>query len=543
MPSTTSHIPLPGASLPRPCGAATEPVFNAPVRWSLVVLSWLAFGVASYLAFHSVSGSSVAWCGVGDNNSCDIVLTSSWSKWIGVPVAVLGLGCYATLASLSTLLVFRAAAPRVISTIFVMLAIVAAGASLWFIGVQMFAIHSYCQYCLVADTCGVALGIIVATAALLRLLARRGTPQPRTMQPGLMALRTALPAGPRVATSTASTTLLPASPPSLAMAFAGALPLLALLIGGQLLFAAKTYQVEKLALGDSIKMNEVSDVKSGDSAAATTHVAMRPTSDNDVSNAVIGHENEIPGGSQSKDQPSASSIVADAPASIFSRKSSDEASKDAAEPLAESKHERLVKFLGGKLTLDVYKHPLIGSPEAPHIAIEMVSYDCTHCRKMHETIQHALDRYGDQVALLVMPVPLDKECNKLITDPTIVHQGACGTARLVIALAKLAPTEFANFHDFLMSGGDKPPGMEKIIPKAYTITSPDRLRELSRSPQVAKQLETYVDLFGMLQAKSSGSKTFGLPVQILGDTVISGSVEKEEDVFKAWEEHLGVKPN
>jgi hypothetical protein len=336
--------------------------------------------------------------------------------------------------------------------------------------------------------------------------------------------------------------LLPASPPSLSVAFAGALPLLALLIGGQLLFAAKTFQVEKLALGDSIKMNEVSDVKTGDSAA-TTHVAMRPTSDGDVSNAVIGHENEIPGGSQSKDSHSSNSIVADAPPSIFSRGSSDEASKAAAAaPLAESKHERLVKFLGGKLTLDVYKHPLIGSPEAPHIAIEMVSYDCAHCRKMHETIQHALARYGDQVALLVMPVPLDKECNKLITDPTMVHPGACGTARKVIALAKLAPTAFGDFHDFLMSGGDKPPPMEKIVPKANTIADPDRLRELSRSPEVAKQLETYVDLFGQLQAKSTGGKTFGLPVQILGDKVIWGSVEKEEDVFKAWEEDLGVKP-
>ena len=50
-----------------------------------------------------------------------------------------------------------------------------------------------------------------------------------------------------------------------------------------------------------------------------------------------------------------------------------------------------------------------------------------------------------------------------------------------------------------------------------------------------------VDLFGTLQ-KQSGKKDFGLPVQILGDHVMSGSVEHEEDVFKAWEEHLGVKP-
>jgi hypothetical protein len=31
-------------------------------------------------------------------------------------------------------------------------------------------------------------------------------------------------------------------------------------------------------------------------------------------------------------------------------------------------------------------------------------------------------------------------------------------------------------------------------------------------------------------------------VQILGDKVMYGMVEKEEDIFKAWEEHLGVTP-
>jgi len=38
------------------------------------------------------------------------------------------------------------------------------------------------------------------------------------------------------------------------------------------------------------------------------------------------------------------------------------------------------------------------------------------------------------------------------------------------------------------------------------------------------------------------AKKFGLPVQILGDHIMSGSVEKPEDVYNAWEENLGVKP-
>ena len=38
------------------------------------------------------------------------------------------------------------------------------------------------------------------------------------------------------------------------------------------------------------------------------------------------------------------------------------------------------------------------------------------------------------------------------------------------------------------------------------------------------------------------NKNFGLPIQILGDEVMSGSVEKADDVYKAWEKNLGIKP-
>src|SRR3954464_6810665 len=85
-------------------GPASAPTFNTPVRWTLRVLAWLAFGVASYLAWHAMTQTAVAGCTVGSNAGCDVVLTSSWSKWLGIPVAVLGLACYATLATLSVLL-------------------------------------------------------------------------------------------------------------------------------------------------------------------------------------------------------------------------------------------------------------------------------------------------------------------------------------------------------------------------------------------------------------------------------------------------------
>jgi uncharacterized membrane protein/protein-disulfide isomerase len=495
-----------------------------------VVLAWIAFSVAGYLAFHSVTGTSVAGCGMGSANGCDVVLTSSWSKWLGVPVAVLGLAVYASLASLGLLLGIRnESANRWITNIFVMLAIVAGGASAWFIGVQIFALGTYCKFCLAADATGIVLAILAAGAALQGILGRRGAgPAAGGLQPGLMALR---PVGAKVPVAVSSASARTASPPSLMVAFGGAVPLLAILIGGQMLFAAKTYQVEKVALADAIKMNSTSD---NTSDSATQRVAMRPTDTDDSANKAAHEINEsvsagpsLPNDSKAGDSKAAAG--------------SDAKKTENAEP--EPAHERIVKFLGGKLALDVYKHPIIGLPEAPHIVVEMVSYDCPHCRKMAPMMEQALEHYGGQVAILVMPIPLDKDCNKLITDPAVTHQGACGTARMVIALAGLEPTEFAKFHAFLMSGDkEKPPGMGKIIPKVYSIVNADKLRESQHGPKVAKQLEGYVDLFGQLQAKSTDHKTFGLPVQILGDNVVSGEVEKVEDIYKAWEETLHVQP-
>ena len=519
-----------------PPALQAEPAFNAPIRYALIVLSWLAFGVTGYLALHSVGGTSVAGCGVGTSNGCDVVLASSWSKWLGIPVAVLGLACYAALASLSVLLGLRnERLNKPLTTAFVMLAIMSAGASLWFIGVQVFAIGSYCKFCLVADLCGILIGIIAVVAAVRSTRTGRSGGTQRGPATGLMGIGPAPTSLPQAAKPIGRA---PVSAPSLVTAFGIAVPLLVVLIGGQFLFASKTFQVEKLALSESFKMDEsvVQSPSGEESTTATTRVAMR-----------VPSETESAGAAEEKADPAPDTLAkSDTTDRTELSNAADAAKAETApeQPLenAEPAKQRLVKFLGGKLTLDTYKHPLIGSPEAPHVVVEMVSYDCPHCRQMYPIFEQALERYGDQVAMLVMPIPLDKGCNRLITDDASTHRGACGTARTALGVARVAPKRFARFHDFLMTGKDKPPAIERIVPKAYGMVGSTKLIPVTRGAEVKKQIESYVDLYAQLQSQSTGNKNFGLPVQILGDQVMTGSVEKPEDVFKAWEEHLGVKP-
>ncbi len=494
------------------------------------MLAWLAFGVASYLAWSAVTHGAVAGCTVGSNTGCDLVLSSSWSKWLGIPVAVLGLGCYAALATLSLFLGVRdAAVNRWITTIFVMLAITAAGASLWLVGVQIFVIGDFCKYCLVTDFCGIALGMISGVFAIRAVYFQRGSSPSPTVQSGMAALRNTMPGVPRTVTPTARAE---SASPWLLPAIGGAVPLIVLLIAGQLLFSSKTFDVQKVALNESIQMvGSKPEETEGASPGGTERVALRVPTDEEN-----GERPKLPADSTDAN-PKPDDAAKDNP-TFDSEKSS---SPSPSEPAAPAK-SRLVKFLGGKLTLDVYQHPVIGSREAPHIAIEMISYDCPHCRKMFPFLEHALERYGDQVALLIMVQPLEKECNRLVTDSAASHSGACATARLAMGIARVNPPSFAKFHEFLMSGDkEKPPAIDRVMPKAYVLADRSKLRQMAQSDTLAKQLEGYIGLFAALQ-QQSGKKDFGLPIQILGDHVMNGSVEKEEDIFKAWEEHLGVKP-
>jgi protein-disulfide isomerase len=212
-------------------------------------------------------------------------------------------------------------------------------------------------------------------------------------------------------------------------------------------------------------------------------------------------------------------------------KPTDEIKKPAVALTAPPAKSRIVKFLDGKLPIDMYKHPVIGSPEAPHVVVELMSYDCSHCRQMNPIIKEAVKRYGNQVAVVVLPIPLDRECNKYRDN---INPGACVAARLACAVAQLDPYEFPKFHEFMMSGKERPTA-DKIIPKAYTLVNRDKLREIKDSPEIKKQVERYVELLGKFQGKE-------LPIQIFGNKTMTGAVEKKEDVFKTWEENLGVKP-
>lgn len=513
-------------------------IFSVNVRWAMRVLAWLAFLITSYLAWHAMREEAVAGCTAGSGAGCDMVLSSSWSRWINLPVSVAGLGCYSALAVCTSLIGFtRPQVSRWIDTAVVMLSILAAGASIWFLALQAIAIGEFCPYCIVVDVTGIALGALAVWSVVNN---RSSTNSRQSPGAGVMALRATMPGVPRVTPLKVSQSPLG---PSITAALGGAALLLCVLIVGQVAFRKPVHELRTVALDMPINMtsaNGIDTTSSDVSPDAQTHVAMRVDAD---SKAEDGDSQVEPGDS------TATSNGADSEeASNDSETTTDEKPKPAvaksepAEAPQPKGRSRLVKFLGGKLTLDTYQYPILGDPEAPHVMVELLSYDCPHCRKMHSTMQRGLRRYGNQMAILVLPVPMETKCNPLITDPKASHTGACTTARMSLAVARIKPGAFRSFHDFLMEDEEKVPTQAKSVGKAYSMVDSVKLRKLTNGDDLNKQVAKIVELFGTLMKQNSGNKQFGLPIQIMGDEVMSGSVEDAEDVYKAWEKNLNLKP-
>jgi uncharacterized membrane protein len=528
-----------------------QPFLSVPFRWAIRVLAWLAFGLASYLAIKSLGHEVISGCITGGAD-CKDVQSSAWSMWLGLPVAIAGLACYASLATLSVFTgVTNPRAAYWVGTGLVLLSLIAALSGLWFSSIQFFVIGKLCWECMAVHLCGITIAVLVLYGILKDR--PRGTVA-RAAAPGLAALRAAIPApagatapiagrtpvAPIAGRATSVPTLigtrqlaLKTARPSFAIAGGGAALILLALIGGQLLFPAEGSTHARIDLANAVHLDEpagdASDASSGNSAAKEPHVARKiptdlPANDAGVKNAADARSEK----GKTDLFPTADPAAGDGGASTMA---------DLVPP-----KKRVVTLLNGKLSLDVYRHPVIGSPEAPHIVLEFVSYDCPHCHHMAKIVRRALDRYGNQVAVVVLVMPKGIECNKEVTSASASIPGACIIARMALSVAKLEPEKFTKFHDWLMEGKEKPPSPAQVVQKAYNTAGRDRINKLSQD-DFQKQVNQTIDLFNLIKdQRPPGAKEPGLPLLILGNELHSGVPTKEEEFIRSWEDFLGVKP-
>ncbi|MBL8815349.1 MAG: thioredoxin domain-containing protein [Planctomyces sp.] len=516
-------IPFPGKtqSQPLPPGTTLSQLLpSGRLLWTMRLLCLVALSVSGYLAWTAFQASEVYGCGGGQVFDCGHVLTSSWSKWFGIPVSVPAFGLYASL--LAVLAFFRPGTPeRLLSNGW---KVVTAGglsaglAALWFIGIQVFALGHLCMYCLAAHTCGLFLAGIV----IFR--------QPH----GFGHLSRMVP-----------------------LACTG----LAILISGQYLQPEqKTFIIER---HDPVS----NDSPSGTGVAAADELFDAPMEDSSMevfdapdedgestvpSDSADAADSQPVDQSQTETHGVASNLMLIVPprfwgmAQLISQESgnSETQAGDETQPAAKSQEQEQAEepkpeapkpeprmiSVSGKFKLDPARWPLLGKPDAKYVFVEMFDYTCPHCRNTHKAVSEAFKKYGDDLAVIALPVSVHGSCSESATSKMVPHGDSCELARLSIAIWRLDREKFHSYHDWLF-GANRNRTVSEAKKHAESLVGAEALQKELDKKVSGQFLKKHGDLY-----KLSGGGS--VPKLLFPKSTLSGEVGSGTTLISIIEREL-----
>ncbi|HEY6473447.1 MAG TPA: vitamin K epoxide reductase family protein [Acidimicrobiales bacterium] len=144
---------------------------DAAPRWARATsfaLSLAAVGIASYLTVTHYSDPTALACPERGVGNCTLVTTSSWSVFLGVPVAVWGLAWSLVMAGLTSPWAWRARWGR-LDQVRVVASGLGAATVLYLVYVELFRIGAICLWCTGVHVVTVCLfGVVLAGQAAAR---------------------------------------------------------------------------------------------------------------------------------------------------------------------------------------------------------------------------------------------------------------------------------------------------------------------------------------------------------------------------------------
>jgi uncharacterized membrane protein/protein-disulfide isomerase len=504
---------------------SSPPTTTRLALWSIRGLALTAMAVAGYLAVVAWQAGTVAGC-TGGALDCNTLLSGKWARWLGLPVSLLGMTTYTLLFIVSWFLPVRIESrhPLAAKAILACLALLAAGAAIWFFVLQALVLHAFCLYCCLVH----ATGLVICMLVFFVLL-----PGDRDPQTDMMIL---FQAGPHE---------LPAQPEqtNLQPRQFAAISLVAVIGWASLILGQVFGPYEEFVFETSSSNSKVAeligskrptgDQRTGETAAGQS----RPDENGLQADSESRLSQSDPGFDASNDPQDENSIPsttdAGQPSPLDEPPENSPFRFDAAAANGAGADEPLGSTADNDLGLDVSQYPVLGNPRAKHVIVELFDYTCMHCRRLHPMLAEALQRYDNQITIVVQPVALCKECNPFVTKTHRAHKNACEYAKLSLAVWKIDHTLFPEFHNWLLASEEIPNLFDakshaiqlagtEVITRA--ITSGEVREALDKNNQTQKRIDK------------------GLPSLLMKPGNISGLPSSKELLYKALEKHLGLQP-
>jgi protein-disulfide isomerase len=177
---------------------------------------------------------------------------------------------------------------------------------------------------------------------------------------------------------------------------------------------------------------------------------------------------------------------------------------------------REVSLADGKLHVNISDFPIIGSPDAENVVLHFFDFTCPSCRRLHPTLMSEHQPYANQSALVMVPVPLDAECNPQIKETSYIHRDACAFARIAIALWNTAPQAYPEYDHFLFEN-EYPPTGEAALAAARQLAGNNSLDQALSDSRVSAALRE-----GMIMFYSPALIQKSLPALVTRHDVFTG---------------------
>jgi uncharacterized membrane protein len=238
-------------------------------------------------------------------------------------------------------------------------------------------------------------------------------------------------------------------------------------------------------------------------------------------------------------KPPAAAVATLSPASTASANTtaSRNAAATPAPAVAPAKPSRKYSLHDGKFVLELHEAPMIGRPDAPHIAVTLFDYTCAHCRTQHGLLKRVQASFGNDLAIVLVPMPLDASCNPLLSRTGPDHVNACAYARIGMAVWRARPEVMMEYENWFFEPA-KPRPVAEVRAKAMELTGRADFDAVLADPWIENWLKLGRDLF-----KANWDRTGHnfLPMLNVGPVLSAGQIKSDAELYGLLEQHLGLK--
>ena len=191
---------------------------------------------------------------------------------------------------------------------------------------------------------------------------------------------------------------------------------------------------------------------------------------------------------------------------------------------------------GGVFRLDLQTVPLFGRPDAPYVIVSLFDYTCSYCRVVHQHLMEVHRSLSNQLAIVSLPVPLEKSCNPLVKRVFPEHTNACVYARLGLGVWRADRTRLEAFDDWMFSSA-RPPSPDQARDYAAKLVGTNKLSAALEDPWGERLLQESIRLYHTNYLVYRQGR---MPQLIIGTNLASGQLRNAQELYRLLSNHLGL---